>query len=494
MPNRRLLIWYFISALLLVAQLWFWRNQFLNGNTKAIENGWFVSSGDTRSYYEPMERYARGEGYSVAHELTKQVVPAGFRMPGLLPFYGTFRLFFSESESKVAMIWLQIALSFLTLWLVGQLALWLIPDDDFAGLTMLIWSLSSLYQIYSFFGLSESLSAFTFMFSVFFLLRFLRNGALWLLVASGSLLGLSIFIRPVVGFNLLLFSILIVAVRWKPNSGKLIQHIKRLALFGIVPALMITGWTVRNFLTFEKFIPLQMPNSQALPGTYPDYRMACYDLISSLGQNMVDFSNYTMGDWFMEDSYRGEFPLHILPTTSVFNTDSIVNLKADFLRSRTLPIEERLTLGASILKRAEAYRTSIRRELPFHFYVVAPLKSIGYFLFHPRLNLPLPLPKLQDMGFHEKALKGFNFLLLWWVVIVGLIGAIWWIFQRNFSARWWIVLPLGFVLAIPLLTGYVEQRYLLHPYLLLIAPALYFTWRAAVLLPFIPAPKWLHRT
>lgn len=467
--------WFLLAAGIRLALFAVFAYYFVIDQNIDTTNGLFAHSKDTSGYYRPAETLMQGHGYGSYVEQTGEYVPSAARMPGIVPFYAVFYPLLGHDGTEIAMILVQLLGSILSIWLLGRIAWFLMPSVLLSGLTMLVYAVSSYIGVYDHYGLSESLNITTFIIALYFFVRYLDvrhwKYAFW----AGVFLGWSIFIRPVVGYFLVLLPV--IKLLWDMRKGIFSwpEAIRSMALFGLAPALFLSAWTWRNYSTFQEIIPLQMNIVEAMPDVYTPHRMACLELVVSMGESTVDFSDYTMGDWFFDDSYAGEFDKSVIPETSVYNRDSIEVLRKQYqlLRFHKINGEEADRLGAIVTGKAKRYTKSLRNERPFYYYVTAKVKLIGHFILHRKLISPFPFPAKAEMNLLQFGIKAFNFLLINVITMLGLLGIVLSLLRGNLRFRLFALLPLSFILVLPVIVGYMEQRYFAHPYILLIPFAMF---------------------
>lgn len=435
-----------------------------------VSSGLFARSMDTDGYYLPLINLAEGHGYGIYNDEAGQFTPLAIRMPGLVPLYLPLHWMFGSGVALAGMILLQSLGSLLAIWLMGRIAWFLKPNVLFAGGTMFLFAASSYIGVYDHYGLSESLNLSTFIIAIYYFTRYLDSRLLKHVFLAGLFLGWSLFIRPVVGYFLVMLPLIKLLMDLRQGQFQWAESFKSMLLFALMPVIFLSVWSVRNYSAFDKFIPLQMSITEAMPNAYTPHRLACLDLILAMGQSTVDFSNHTMGDWFFDDSYEGEFDLSVIPETSVYNSDSILALREQYLLLRFHQVqgEEASALSEVVTDKAKRYQASLKSEKPLFYYLIAKVKLIGHFIFHKKLISPFPFPALSEMSVIQMGVKAFNLLLINLVAILGLIGVILSFVGGNLRQRLYAILPLSFMIVLPVLVGYLEQRYFAHVYILLL--------------------------
>ncbi len=481
--------WFFFAIVLKLAIYSVLTYYFQQDTRSEAINFLLYSSKDTDSYYQPLINLADQGVYGSVDQKTGITSFWALRMPGLLPFFLPFYALFGSNIAFLLIGFFQLMASIVAIWAFGKMVLKRTENQLVAGFTMVIFAGSSFVGIYDHFALSESLNVSFLIFSLYYFTRFQYTKDLnySLLLYSGLCLSVSIFIRPIVGFILPFLTILMLYSSFRQSKQLVtLKTLKKLLAFVIVPVFFISIWTIRNHIRFNQIIPLQMKVSEALPNAFPPERIASMELITLLGYDMVDFSDYTMGDWFLDDSYYlDDFDLSSLPTTPNFNPAQIQKLKNDYQTLKKLDRKSKDydRVQSKYLDDLYNVETILKEEAPFYILVVAKLKLTKLFIFHRKLTTPFPFPELSEMSVVQKVIKGGNLMLLYFVTFLGLIGIL--RLNKHPGLHLFRIIVLSFILIMPLLVGYVEQRYFLHPYLFLIPFAVVSFIQICSHLPFV---------
>jgi hypothetical protein len=205
----------------------------------------YIEVADTRTYLNAIEEWlATGEYGNLGYQEG--------RIPGYGAVYLLFRAWLPTPAAQTALVLLQILLSVLSTHLLGLLAV------RAAGKDMAYWAVAIPKLLYlplvksALYLQTESLAVSLSLISLYLFVQAVKAGQTprsWqMLGTSAGVAALTVFIKPVF---LPFFALFGLAWLW----GKI--SFARLALFATLLALPLAGWTLRNYLKYNKFILLQ---------------------------------------------------------------------------------------------------------------------------------------------------------------------------------------------------------------------------------------------
>lgn len=461
--HRHAFKWIGIALLIkLVLFILFAVNFLQNWPAHFIINHFFIGSGDTAGYYEPVEAFAKGLGYT-----------SYCRMPGLLPIYGPLYFLFGEAWGKTGVILVQFLFSATSVYFLARAAELIFKSRRIFLITFFLYAGSSFVSIWDHYGLSDSFSTSFLVLGFYFFAAYLNSARSRDLILSGFWITWSIFFRPINGiiFPCLLLIFLI------QYRSQLLQFIKGACLFLLPCILAIALWTTHNYVFHKKLIMLQGSFSDCYGQVLPEEHLAIRELVIAWGGDYQEWSKGTEADWFFskKGNYRAKNPFTETIFTSRYTLDSLLWLKVNYDSLRgpvRLPEAKRDSIKTQMIAAAGRYTTAYRTERPFRFYVLNRLKFLQRFTFPARLN-DLPFPELSKMALYQKVLKLGYLLLLNLVSLTGLIGTVMMFRRRNIYG----IIPISMIVIVAGVLGFVEQRYLVPAYpFLCIFSAVFVSW------------------
>jgi hypothetical protein len=463
--------WLTIAFLLKGSMFAFFALQFCqNYPPDSIEFSLFISSGDTGGYYQPIEAFVNGAGYTSI-----------CRMPGLLPIYGPLYFLFG-TLGKVPVIFLQFILGVISTYLLAISAKNIFGSLQVFYFTFFLYGLSSFVSIWDHYGYSDSFSTSFLIISFYFFTRFVNSKRAAMLLASGFFMAWSVFLRPV---NLIVIPcyFVLLLINCKGNIRSLIKN----ALRVVAPCLiLIACWGFYTYRVHGKPILLQAPFSECYGNVLSPDHLAIRALIIALGGDFQEWSQGSRSQWFFSNkiNYKQSNPFTKYNFTSQYNFDSILNLrnKYHFLHDKNdLSEEEKKLLEADLVTTANRYHASYKSENTFRYYILNRLILVRKFIFPGRLD-NLPFPKFADMSLYHKLIKFGYLILLNFISFGGICGLILGFFKKNYYG----IIPLTFILLFTCILGFIEQRYLVPAYPFL---CIYCSWFIAFL-----HSKWRNRS
>lgn len=219
----------------------------------------FPVSGDTKTYYDPIAlNIVRGQGF------TLKGVPTAEVTPGYPLFLALIYYIFGHNYTAVRII------QFLILALIGIIVFsiarnYLELSFNFAFLTSLMVVLWPYLILYSTLILTEILFIFFFLLSVLFFLKFQEKPSMNKAIILGMLFGVSALTRQVALFlPLWIIFFLLLFIKFRANKSYFLKMALVLSLF----FLILVPWTVRNYIRFNKLIPLTSVIGPVLEKSY----------------------------------------------------------------------------------------------------------------------------------------------------------------------------------------------------------------------------------
>jgi Dolichyl-phosphate-mannose-protein mannosyltransferase len=412
--------WFFIALLIKGA---FFAIMLHLSFSDEIEDFWGSTTGDTFSYIDPAENLLAGGSYNIDN-----------RTPGYTACYFLLRLLFDKPTACNLLIFIQLLVASVSVVCLATLAReWFKSNVAFYA-TFYAYIFSSLANVYDHYLLTESFSASSVVFWVYFLHKFEQTHSYKYLLISGAFLTFVFFLKPAHAPMLALPSLIwgVYFLQNKLSFKKLFQH----SLVFLVPFLAIdSAWTVRNYFYYDgAFVPISKLTSYA--GNWPPnyFEMADFtaawggDINFGLPKNDIRWimgfeNNQYLQSWFVEEQLR---PVPSYAHTSLFNADSLLWIRQESQRALydTMPETERKQRQEIVRQKLVAYTSSIKHENPFIYYIWAPLRIAYKFFVGTSGNHFLEDKIISPLA--RKLLFGYHLVLL----LTGSLGMAWLCFSQ----------------------------------------------------------------
>jgi hypothetical protein len=407
--------------------------------------------------------------------------PFAGRMPGYGIPYMLLRYVMPQQAALVSLIFLQVLLSAISVYVLARMALMLLRHEKYFHITFFLFAISTYTSLFDIFTLSESFSVSAVIFMLFFLFRYVERERAADLVLAGFFLAWCIFLRPFLGLFIIIIPLSVLLWKWKRNGfAKAFTHAALLCLPFIV---FEAAWIIRNYNALGKFVPLEtaLNESYGKHGPYRASAIAIRQLITGWGGVTGEFYDNSEAWWFHhaqgEQVNNYQFKPHVF--NDGFTRDSLVRLKEIFNASgdmaRTEHERDSLnTVAETIaLKYAESYKQSNK----LRYYVLNPFVRVKQLAFS-NPNLLMPLPKFSEMNILQKGIKLGYTAMYFIIVAAGLIGALIMLFKRKMDLRWFMLLVIPLIITLTIIfnpLSIIENRYFLtaYPALLLFTVYLY---------------------
>jgi len=405
------------------------------------------------------------------------------RLPGYSIPYLFLRYLFPQPVSLAILISLQISFSVISIYLLALLSIrWFRTQKLFLPI-ILIFSISTYSSIYDIFSLAESFSVSSIIFGFYFLTKAIQDQKKSFFLLAGFFIAWAIFLRPFLGL-LILFIPLIIFIYLLKNQPhiKLINNFKRVLLF-ILPFMVFESiWIGRNYVEFNRFIPLETSLSESYGefGLYGKAALGIRKLINSYGGDSAEFREGSDAWWFHhakgEELEDFNFPEWIFDIDEVNESalKEIRNLYHLSIQNQESELAYQANLKAESL--ALELAENIKSGAPFRYHILNNLIRTRRFIFTNGTYL-LPLPSFSEMTIFQKLIKLFYYALYFVVLIVGLIG----ILLRALKTETWLDLSyllsasllVSLIIAVIFVGDIIENRYFISMYPFLLVFGIY---------------------
>ena len=141
-----------------------------------------------------------------------------------------------------------------------------------------------------------------------------------------------------------------------------------------------------------------------------------------------------------------------------FDQQQLIRLKKEFRAKDTL-----------FEKNANQYSSEFKKDRPFYYRVIAPLRLTLLFVFPERVDA-LPF---KTALFTDRIIRASNLFLYYFIIVLGILGAVLAALSRNKKNSLMFLFPLFHVIAYAMLLRYTENRYMVPAYPIFVIYAAY---------------------
>jgi hypothetical protein len=410
-----------------------------------------VASGDTHSYTGAMENYIQTGSYHFYNG--KNNVYAG-RLPHYSAPYFVFRWFTDQSTAFTLMVIFQVFMEVVGILALAMVAFSLLGSIGFF-LMIVLQVISNNATDFSYYISPESLSISTLSIFLFFYIRYhitRKTSALFLAaVFLAWLVTLKVYF---LALYLPLGIEFIVHERKRLNAfGSWMVVFKKTVTVSIPLIIILAPWIVRNYVQFEKFIPLQI-NPQA-GYNYNEADFAYRRFVMSWGGDIVHWEKTSAGCYFMplpEIQCQFVFPDYVF--SKYVTIEKIEKVRNNFI---SLQQEFSIEKETSVRESFDSLTAAFIDDNPFRYHFVTPMVLVKKFLvqsgsYYLPIHTSNPCYNTFQLG-----IKLVQSALYWLSVIVGIPFLVLICFKRGllFPA----ILPFFIIVIFPLVFRVVEWRY-----------------------------------
>lgn len=429
-----------------------------------LETDLFLVGYDETSYISPCINFLKYGVYGNTE------VPLANRMPSIGVIYASLKLILNEYEVRLCIVALHILSDFLISLYIYKICKLLIENRIIAVLILLIYNLNTFVLVWSFFVYTDILGTLFFIISLYYLILFTKNKEFQSIVISGLGLILAIFFRNFFVIYLPIFIIYLFYIL-KGLRFKIIS----VCYFSIFIVIIDGIWITRNYINFQKIIPLQTNTTAGYEytKTYTELK----SLVSNWGLDNVAWNPKAEILFFDDFNTRYKSPIDELPQyvyTSHYKKAFFDTLRND-LKDARLEIQENDEYISNKIKKANK---EFKLEHPFRYYFYAPLNISYKFLFHSG-TYNISSKPFAELNFILKLFKismSIQYLL---VVFLGLMGSFILIVAKlksNTSISLICFINLIGIFALNFVLKAIEYRYFvyLYPTFVIIATLIFF--------------------
>ncbi len=334
---------------------------------------WAAFDPDQWEYIGTVESYLSGHGWVPDH-----------RMPGYGVIYLLFRLCFDIPMARDLLTLVQMVVAVLATYAfaraigsAAQRPKWFWPIYG----ALIFAAFSALSDIVL---VNESFTTSALMLHWATYVRYRASGRPVWLIASGALIGLAIFLRPIYG-PIIAFVPILELLR---SDGTFVKRFKYIALFAL-PFLLADGlWVARNHRHYGGFHPLTNHGSWN-PRYSKSTLYALIEMVSTYGGHAYFWERGSEVRWFgyepdagggTPNSIPGVSPPPAYAYTSECTEDSLVAFAKALRLARfgKLSKAQEEAIAADLLVKARRWREVYKKERPFQFHILSRLRLLKH--------------------------------------------------------------------------------------------------------------------
>ena len=453
MPSRKA-IW---SAFLVLAvvKTFYFTLFIVDRNPNIIDifviEGIALKGGDTETYYRPLRSLIEEGTYT-----------GMCRMPGLAPVYLPFRLVLSHEKTEVAIVYLQLITDIVAALLSAILCFKIFRSTHAFWLCVGLSALSPFVLVRANYLLSDSFCCSALIISAWFLYQFIQSRKTSTILISGVFLAWAVFLRQI---SLLILPCFILILFTQLRSSLTLRI--RYSILLIIPlSISITGWALRNTLTYQRTILLVVPIKECMGQLTPEF-YSIRKLLLTMGQDIQPWKPGSAAHWFFTEKADYNCPISDKHFTASLSRDSIINLREDYW-TKLKSGSDNKEISKQLIHTCSQYEQAYISENALNFYLLNRVSFFFQFIFPSTID-DLPIPRMSQALLPSKAAKVLGYSLLLAVHAVFLLSLIYFFLKRNSLVLIWSLFGLLPILFLSYM-GWIEQRYLAtsHYFLILI--------------------------
>lgn len=328
--------------------------------------------GDARSYLDPYTNFISSGKFYFINEKSDQI------FIGRGPYYGLpyflFRFILDEKNSYVALGFLQIILDFISTFLLYKLICKYAKNEKIFPIILLFVLTVIPTATLTLHLITESVSISLSVISLWFFIKYRENNNNKYFWISAFLFCWMITLKPYLlpmGGVLFLFYFL----NDRKNS---IYWSKKLLLFYLPLVIIVTPYTIRNWVNYKQFVPFQ--DKYAGYG-YTEADLAIRHFIQAFGGSIVFWDQNSAASFFIQSQGIGtvfHFPDYAF--ASGYNLDSLKVIASEYKIVNSKNPPDKL-LVADIAAKMNRYTDCFQREKPFVFYIKSRYDLAMRFIF-----------------------------------------------------------------------------------------------------------------
>lgn len=416
-------------------------------------------SGDSDAYIDPIEHFITTGNYGSRGD--------GETFSGRAPYYGSIyyvlRLMFSKYVTVDLMALLQILLDSIAGLVMARILFQLTKTHWTFWLTIVLFLASFYHTDFSGRILTESLSTSALIFFSYYMLKLFREKSRTNFLAAGTWLSIAVVLKPYFAPLYLLVFL------FYDKNKKPVHNFFSAVIFSISLLLITTPFTIRNYINYDIFQPFSSLDGGSSI-TEGDFAYRKY--LQSVGESFIFWDPHCAGCLFTNIDIQCDYvlPDHMFTeNTDRASVDRAKNLYIDYLNNKTAEKEKQVIATFNSL--SEDYRIS----KPFNYYIGSRILLTYRFIFQ-KASYYLPNSFNGMLFYTVTAIKAFQFLIYYVILLTGFAGIIYLALKRNKLVFLLGVVPLYLIIFFPVLLRAIEWRYWSGSHYFLMMSSVFFIY------------------
>ncbi len=469
--------WFVLLAVLVRSPLWFYFGHLVNVHLPADQRVYTYFVRDDYSYFfDPVDNFFKNGTYSYSNN-----IPFTGRLPGYSVVYFLFRLICSPQPAAYCVIVLQFLLSSLSVYVLALTSSKIFDSKRAFYITYCLYVLAVFPGFFDFFIIAESFSVSALIFSLYFLVKYIKDGnRASHVVLSGAFLTWTIFLREYTGLLIAIFPAALFMHHLFVKKDSFVKAIRTGLLFCMPFILADSAWIARNYKATGNFIPIASADVDTYGKLYSVPWNTIDDLINAWGENGAPFDASGMAYYYRAPSEKinYNFPERIFKNVTTYNTDSLIHLRqlyATYYYTHDTMLEH--ATQARIVILCSIYKNDYVTHNRFTYLVIRPIKGLKYLMLFSGTGY-LPMPSFSACNLFEKGIKALFTALYFFVLIGSVLGILVYIIRNRLKGfmPWLIIVSCMAVAGVLVLVSILQEpRYSVHIFMMLVLFASYLT-------------------
>ena len=409
-----------------------------------------LSSGDTFSYFEPIQNYIKyGEYYLTKGDRAYYAVRP--------PYYGVLYLaldsFMQESAIPTAISVINILFDAASTLAISIIVGEATKSKGMFYFCLLVSTLSINMSHLAVYLIPDSLVISFTTLSLFYCFRAKAECNSRKLIVSSALIAVSIGLRPYIA--LLLPAMIWYSIEHQAVSGLLRMSIRKIVLVLIPIVLIIGPWTVRNYVKYDSFAPYEYDLINAYYGEdfVKSPQGAKRRFLTAIGESDIPWDIASAASFFEPD--HSEYKINSKYKFPVWLRESVPMSQLESIRSMLVTGDvDQVTTNAfdHLVER-------IKSESPIRYYLLNNFKRVSYMIGHSG-SYYLPISKkFTCFKQYQLIWKVFESFVYWMAIIFFPLGVFVMIMEKNRFFVPLISLPLSVIVLSAFVIQHSEYRY-----------------------------------
>lgn len=230
---------------------------------------------DDEYYVSPVENYLAGKGW----KRSPAVGNGDYfrRVPGYSLIYLVFAKFWGHQTAHHLIKYFQLLLFGVAVYCFSFITYWITKNQLLSIFLSLIYGVIPLFSGWLYYTMTEAITPSLMVLYVFYLVRACHQNderkKLLNYIAASFFLGYIILTRPYTGIaGMMIASCIVYDYYLQKQTKSFLFLFRKAVLIGIVPLLMISAWTIRNYVLTSEFVPLEKAfHPQSLDRMKPEF-------------------------------------------------------------------------------------------------------------------------------------------------------------------------------------------------------------------------------